>query len=323
MRFFSRFVYYTLLLAASLLPIACGGGSGSSPALAVSTGTLVTGTVARGRPMAGATLKLKDAFGVTMTAITAVDGTYTFNASGLTAPIVLVSVSTSSGSTGAATLVSCKAVITPLATTVVNVTPWTTAICAMLSSTGKAVDLDPILDRDRIRTMLVLVDNYTKALLAPTLITAGYLTTQGPLSTPFSTTSPFGISGAGYDSIYDNIIVGQTPAHVVFMADKNLPGCALGQTIGCVQFSNPATQSTIQSNVCGADIATGAPISCNASLPLTAIPPSNNITTANAYTFGCIGCIFFGPLDNFSGVSSQMPLSLTHIVPASTNRGSG
>jgi len=319
MRRFARHVYSTLFLAAFLLLVACGGGGGSSPAMA--TGTLVMGTVARGLPMAGATLRLKDAAGVTMTAITAVDGTYTFDASGLTAPVVLVAVGTSSGSSVPATLVSCKDIITPLATTVVNVTPWTTAICAMLSSTGRATDLDPILDRDRIRTMLVLVDNYTKALLAPTLTTAGYLTTQGPISTPFATISPFGISGAGYDSIYDNLIVGQTPAHAVFMADKNLPGCVSGEAIGCVQFSNPATQTTTQSNVCGADIATGAPISCNVSLPLTATPPANNIATANAYAFGCIGCVFWGPLDNFSGASNQTPLSLTHIVPGAPNRG--
>ncbi len=321
MRRFARHVYSTLFLAASLLLVACGGGGGSSPAMVVSTGTLVTGTVAHGLPMTGATLSLKDAAGVTMTAITAADGTYTFDASGLTAPVVLVALGTGSSSTGPATLVSCKDVITPLATTVVNVTPWTTAICAMLSSTGKATDLDPILDRDRIRTMLMLVDNYTKALLAPTLTTAGYLTTQGPISTPFATISPYGISGTGYDSINDNLIVGQTPAHVVFMADKNLPGCALGQTMGCVQFSNPATQTTDQSNVCGTDIATGVPISCNASLALTAIPPANTIATANTYAFGCIGCVFWGPLDNFSGASIQMPLSLTHIIPGAPNRG--
>lgn len=245
-----------------------------------------------------------------MTTITAADGTYTFDASGLTAPVVLVAV-------GTGTLVSCKDVITSLATTVVNVTPWTTAICAMLSSTGKAEDLDPIHDQDRIRTMLTLVDNYTKILLVPTMITAGYLTTQGPISTPFVT------HGMGYDSIYDNLIVGETPAHVIFMADRNLPGCASNQMSGCVQFSNPGTQTTTSPNVCGTDITTGTPISCNAAFPLTATPPANTIATANAYGFGCIGCVFFGPLDNFSGVPSQVPLSLTHIIPASTNRGSG
>ena len=314
----AKHFYSTLLLAASLSLVACGGGGGSSPAMVMPTGTQVTGTAAHGVAMAGATLILKDTAGVTMTAITAADGTYTFDASGLTAPVVLTAVGTDGGAQF--TLVSCKDVIPALATTVVNVTPWTTAICAMLSSTGNAVDLDPIRDRDRILTMLMLVDNYTKALLAPTLTTAGYLTTQGPISTPFATITQYGTTGAGYDSIYDNLIVGETPAHAVFMADKNLPGCASGQTVGCVQFSNPGTQ-TVTPNVCGADVATGAPISCDAAFPPTATPPANNITTANAYAFGCIGCVFWGPLDNFSGVSSQPPLSLTHIIPASTNRG--
>ncbi len=315
MRGFTKRFHSILLLPAGLLLVACGGGGVvSSPPLVSSPGTFVTGTVAHGMVMAGATLTLKDTAGVTMAATTAADGTYIFDASSLTAPIVLVAV-------GTRTLVSCKDVIPVLATTVVNVTPWTTAICAMLSSTGKATDLDPILDRDRIRTMLTLVDKYTKALLAPTLTTAGYLTTQGPISTPFSTFSLFGTNGMGYDSIYDNLIVGETSAHVVFMADKNLPGCASGQTVGCVQFSSPGTQATTQPNVCGTDIAAGTPISCDAALSPTATPPANSIATTNAYAFGCIGCVYWGPLDNFSGASSQIPLSLTHIIPASTNRG--
>jgi hypothetical protein len=307
---FEKPLYFALLLAGSLLLAACGGGSGGGSAPAVTMSTLVTGSVSHGVPMAGATLTLKDAAGISMTTVTAADGTYTFDASGLTAPVVLVAVGTS-------TLVSCKDVITALATTVVNVTPWTTAICAMLSSTGKAGDLDPIHDRDRIRTMLTLVDNYTKTLLAPTLTTAGYLTSQGPISTPFAT------HGMGYDSIYDNLIVGETPSHVIFMADRNLPGCASNQISGCVQLANPGTQTTTNPNLCGTDITTGAPISCNAAFPLTVAPPTNAIATANADAFGCIGCVFFGPLDNFSGVASQAPLSLTHIIPASTNRGSG
>jgi hypothetical protein len=105
------------------------------------------------------------------------------------------------------------------------------------------------------------------------------------------------------------------------MADRNLPGCTLNQVRNCVQFANPGTQSETNPNVCGADIATGVPIACNAALPLTAMPPANNIATANAYAFGCIGCVFWGPLDNFSGVPNQTPLSLTQIIPASTNRG--
>ncbi len=274
----------------------------------VPTGTQVTGSVAQGVPMAGATVTLRDTAGVSRSTITAADGTYTFDGSGLTAPVVLVAV-------GSGTLVSCKDVIFASATTVVNITPWTTAVCAMLSSTGKATGLDPILDRDRIQTQLTLVDNYTKALLAPTLLTAGYLTTQGPMSTPFAT------KGMGYDSIYDSLIVGETPAHVIFMADRNLPGCALGQVSGCVQFANPATQGVASPNGCGADIASGVPIACNSSLPLTSTPPANAISTANTYGFGCIGCVFWGPLDNFSSTSSQTPLSLTHIIPASTNRG--
>lgn len=308
MRSIAKCFNSTVLLAASLALGACGGGGGSSMAVIVPAGALVTGSVSHGLPMAGATLTLRDAAGVSMTVTTAADGTYTLDASNLTAPVVLVAV-------GSSTLVSCKDVIAASATTVVNVTPWTTAICAALSSTGKATDLDPIKDRDRIRTMLTLVDNYTKALLAPTMITAGYLTTQGPISTPFAT------MGMGYDSIDDNLIVGETPAHAIFMADRNLPGCALNQVRGCVQFANPATQSATSPNVCGADIATGVPIACNAALPLTSMPPANNIATTNAYAFGCIGCVFWGPLDNFSGAPSQTPLSLTKIIPASTNRG--
>ena len=99
--------------------------------------------------------------------------------SSLTAPFVVDAVSSSSG-----TLVSCEDVITASTTNYINVTPWTTAICAMLSSTGMAKDLDPITDKNKILSSLTIVDNYTKVLLAPSLVAAGYAATQGPISTP-------------------------------------------------------------------------------------------------------------------------------------------
>ncbi len=318
MRWIARIFFSTgFLVAMILLLVACGGGGGSASSPSGPAQTLVLGTVAQGVAVVGAAITLKDSAGVSMTATTATDGTYTLDASGLTAPIVVVAVGVSSAGVGQTTLVSCKDVITAHVTNYVNVTPWTTAICAMLSSTGKAGDLDPIKDKDRIVSSLTLVDSYTTALLAPTLSSAGFLSTQGPITTPFTA------KGRGYDSIYDNLIVGVTPSNAVFMADKNLPACLTGQLSGCVLFSDSGSQTAMNPNNCGSDIGTGVPIPCDSALPLTATPPVNNIITGNnPYAFGCNGCIFWGPLDNFSGVSSQTPLSLIRIVPADP-RGSG
>lgn len=297
----------------AMLLVACGGGgdgSGTSSSGGTTSRTLVTGTVSQGAAIAGATVTLKDSTGTSITAVTAADGTYSLDVSALSPPFVAMVVSAASGGGGQSTLVSCEDVITDSATNVINVTPWTTGICAMLSSTGRAKDLDPIKDKSKILSSLTTVDNYTKTLLAPSLIDAGYAATQGPIGTAFVA------DHTGYDSIYDNLTVGTTPSNAVFMTDNTSPPCSANQITNCVQYSDPAAQTTTDPNICGSDIASGNPIPCDSGIPSTTAPPANTISLSdNPYTFGCIGCIYWGPADNFSGTSGQTPLRLSHVVP--------
>ena len=133
---------YTRLAFSSLIPmviasavlVACGGGSGVSTI----TSTF-SGTAAIGAPIANGTVTVIDATGSTVgTAITGADGSYTldFNPNNFTAPFVIKVV----GSVGDAeeTLVSVQ----PTASTsVINITPITNAISALMSSTGNPLNL--------------------------------------------------------------------------------------------------------------------------------------------------------------------------------------
>ena len=82
------------LLAVSVAGImilaGCGGGGGGGGG---KTKTSVAGTAAQGAAIAGATLTLVDAAGVTSTATTAADGTFTIDTTGLTPPFMIKLVS--------------------------------------------------------------------------------------------------------------------------------------------------------------------------------------------------------------------------------------
>src|SRR3984885_11566965 len=279
--------------------------------------TLVSGVVVDNGPaLVNANIAIEDSLGAQKTTTSATDGSYSIDVSSLTAPFVL----TATGNSGntPVTLVSVEDVVTASATNTVNITPWTTAIAAALSSTGKAQDLNAMANKQTILSDLTEVDAYIKTLLAPTLVEAGYAATQGPIGTAFTA------NGTGYDSIYANLVVGTTATQAVFMADLTATPCATWQTTNCVAYSDPGTQTVTNPNICGSDIATGAPIPCDSNLALTATPPSwSQITMSQAYTFGCVGCIFWGNADNFSQTPTQTPLTLTGITPVSGGSGGG
>jgi hypothetical protein len=304
-----------LIMVAVLFSSCVGTGSSSSNPPAGST--LVSGVVVDNGPaLTNATVVINDSLGAQKTTTTATDGSYSIDVSSLTAPFVL----TATGNVGstAVTLWSVEDVVTASTTNTVNITPWTTAIAAALSSTGKAQDLNAMANKQTILSDLTQVDAYTKTLLAPTLVEAGYTATQGPIETAFTA------NGTGYDSIYANLAVGTTATNAVFMADLTATPCGTGETTNCVAYSDPGTQTVTDPNICGSDIASGAPILCDSNLAPTAAPPSwPQITMSQAYTFGCVGCIFWGNADNFSQTPTQTPLTLTGITPTSGGSGGG
>ncbi len=248
-------IFFSIALAS------CGsGGGGAAPSAKPTT---VTGTTATGKPLGNAQITLTDSKGVSKTATSSVTGKYTINVTGLTAPFVVKA--TGLQGTVSVTLVSVEDTVVKSSTNVINITPWTTAISAMLSSTGFAKDLDAVKDQATIISSLTTVDNYTKTLLAPTLTAAGLSTTAGPITTPFVA------DGTGYDSIYDNLLIGETSKGTIFMGPRCTPQIV---TINghCTEYSDPGDQTTTNPNLCGFDIATGAGIPCDPSQPITAQP---------------------------------------------------
>lgn len=294
----------TPVLVASLAQFTCR----ALPQNCAASGSLVSGTaIGKGAALAGATVQLRDIAGVVRSATTSASGTYTLDVSGLAPPFVLSATGRdASGATAA--LVSIGRQGGGLTQTI-NLTPWTTALAAMLSPTGRAGGLDATRDRARINGTLTSVIGYSRTLLAPSLTDAGVsAATYDPIATPLAA------NGAGVAALYGRLTVGATDSNAIFMADANASPCTPAQLGGCVRYTNPGAQTTTNPNVCGSDIATGAPIPCDASLPTTTAPAAIAINPSQAYAFGCLGCVFWGPADNYAAAPTQTPVRVTTVT---------
>lgn len=296
------------VLVASLAQFTCR----ALPQNCAASGSLVSGTaIGKGTALAGATVLLRDIAGVVRSATTSASGTYTLDVSGLAPPFV-VSATGRDASGATAALVSIGRQGGGLTQTV-NLTPWTTALAAMLSPTGKAAGLDAARDRTRITGTLTTVINYSRTLLAPSLTDAGVsASAYDPI------TAPLTVNGAGVAALYGRLTVGTTDSNAIFMADANASPCSPAQLGGCVRYTNPGAQTTTNPNVCGSDIATGAPIPCDASLPTSTAPSVIAINPSQAYSFGCLGCVFWGPADNYAAPPTQTPVRVTTLTAVAT-----
>jgi len=280
------------------------------PQNCTSAGSRVNGTViAKGTPLAGATVTLRDVIGAVRSTTTSSSGAYTLDASSLAPPFVV----TASGITASGThtdMVSVGRMGGGLQNARINVTPWTTALAAMVSPTGRASDLAPARDRSRINGTLTVVITYSVTLLAPSLTDAGISTTGfDPISAQLD-------AGDAMTRILADLTVATTPTNAIIMASNSGAPCKAAAQLGsCVRYSDPATQTTTNPNVCGSDIATGAPIPCDSSLPLTSVQPPISINLNQAYNFGCSGCVFFGPADNYAAPPALPPLRVSTTTP--------
>lgn len=279
------------------------------PQNCTSPGSRVSGTVVgKGTPLAGATVTLRDVAGAVRSTTTTGSGTYTLDASNLAPPFVVTAAGTTPS--GIQTnMVSIGRLGGGLQNARINVTPWTTALAAMLSPSGRATDLLAARDRTRINGTLTVVITYSVTLLTPSLTDAGISPTGfDPISSQLD-------AGDAMTRILNDLTVGTTPTNAIIMASSSAAPCKAAAQLGsCVRYSNPGTQTTTNPNVCGSDIATGAPIPCDSSLPLTSVPPPISINLNQAYNFGCSGCIFFGPADNYAAPPTLPPLRVTTTV---------
>lgn len=311
-----------LALLVGVALTSCGPSVPDSSTYNNSVATLVVGNVAIGQAISGANITLTDSTGATSTATSLSTGGYSIDVSGMTPPFVVVARGVANSNS--VTMVSMIPTVQASVTNVVNITPLTTAVAALLSSDGRAVDLSATKDSGAIATGFTAADNYVVSLIAPTLKNAGLPSTADPVTTFFTS------DGTGYDSIYDNLKVFETSQGAVVVAPSNSQTasaslCSPNQISPCNPvYSDPGDQTTTYPNQCGSDIATGAPIPCDPLLPVTSTPPNGVLPSpitvgAGAYTLGCSGCVFFGKADT---PPPPNPLNITAVVPVKIS-GSG
>lgn len=198
-----------LVLSSMVLALAaCGGGGGDgsqgdggpdAPAEAKLSITAATGAA-----FVDATITVTDSTGAVVGSSGPVgaDGVVSITlAPGAQAPLVITATrSDANGET--TTLVSVVKGLSDDGSTTVNVTPVTTLVAALLSSSGDPAALAPAdLTPDRIEEKVAAV----RALLLPLLEAAG-VADADPLTTPFDT------DGSGYDRMLDSLVVQITPA---------------------------------------------------------------------------------------------------------------
>ncbi len=274
-----------------------------APGNCAAAGTTMAGTViGRGTAIAGAAVTLRDAAGVTRSTTANSSGAYSLNAGGLAPPFIVTATGTDALGVPVSMVSPGNLSGTSLSQRM-NVTPWTTALAGMLSPTGHPADLNPTTDRTRILGSLTNVITYTRTMLAPTLDASGV-----PSTTYDPVTAPLVADGTGISLVYVRLEFSITTTGTMFAADTTAPACSTAIQSHCVRYANPGTQTTTNPNLCGSDIATGAPIPCDSSLPITGTPSPITIDVNQAYQFGCTGCIFWGSPDNYAAPPTQTPL---------------
>jgi hypothetical protein len=205
------------IIAASIAGLtACGGGgsggsNASDGATATATATYITGTAAAGAPLAGATVTLTDANGTQRTATASADGSFTLEAQGLAAPLVLSATGTIGDIPATFIAVAADGPKAGEGKTL-NVTPLTTAVAALLSDDSDPMQLtDPaVLNAKATPAQLAAVVAALRSILHDVLQSAGAnATTFDPMTTPFRA------DRTGLDAVLDAVKVSLSDHGVV------------------------------------------------------------------------------------------------------------
>ncbi len=192
-----------LQAAAFLALSACGGGSGSSnaptQAQTAAAQTTVNGVAATGKPIAGATVTLKDAAGNSATATTASDGSFKLTSTIKFTPPLLVQVAAGAGanlySVSDDTQTTTTINVTPLSDMIVRA--WygiqATPVAADAAFASPASNMPP--SPSNVESLMQVVGNVVQS----------FLTNAGvPTSFNFITSS-FAANGTGFDKALDQV----------------------------------------------------------------------------------------------------------------------
>lgn len=188
-----------VLIAAGVIGLAACGGGGSGTGSA----TQISGTAASGAPFAGATITLTDANGTTRSATAGADGSFTIDASGLTAPFVLKASGTVGGAVSTYVAVLADGVAAGTTKTL-NVTPLTTAVAALLSDNNDPLDMT---DLAKLKAKATPAE-IKKAVDALKTVLANVIAAAGADVTAFDPmTTSFKADRSGLDSVLDAVKV--------------------------------------------------------------------------------------------------------------------
>ncbi|MFM0212848.1 cell wall anchor protein [Paraburkholderia sediminicola] len=197
-----------LALCASMSAIlaACGGGgssasspSGTSSQPTTVAATAMSGTVAIGTAMIGATVTVTDAGGKSATATSGANGTYNVSLSGLTAPFLITAADPSGVSATLYSVVASTSTASGAPVTA-NVTPLTTAVAALMTQSGNPATLAgnaSAISSSAITTAEATLD----AAIAPILSANSVPAAFDPIATTFIPNQ------TGADAVIDSVSV--------------------------------------------------------------------------------------------------------------------
>lgn len=273
----------TVIASAVLLASCSGGGNSNSTPTAASAA--IQGTVASGNPIAQALVTATDMNAKTATAITDPNGNYTMLTTGLSAPIVLVATDPS----GQVSPVVSVLASLPTAgqTSVANVTTLTTALSALLTTDGNALDF--VTPGATTTLSVVTPASVQKASATLNTYLANVLTANN-VNSPFDAVStPFVANHAGADAVIDLIEVVQEGA-VTVLASKSTQNVAyLNLSTGGVV--NPAAPLAAPSATLLATLPT-------LSAYLSALPKSLTSCLSGSNSAACAAVFDAGYKDN-------------------------
>jgi hypothetical protein len=204
---------------------ACGGGGSSTnnspePTPSSAAANSMSGTVAVGTSLVGAQLTVVDSTGKTAIATSGSNGSYNVSIMGLTAPFVIVATDPS-GVSGTLYSVVASTATNNDAPITANVTPLTTAVAALLTSSGNPFTLTQagglsVVTSSSVTTAITTLDTAIASILSQNQLSASSFDPIGGAFTPNQT---------GADAVIDSVAV--TPSttgsgfQITSLADPN------------------------------------------------------------------------------------------------------
>ena len=241
-------IYFYSLLTASLLTmlVSCGGGGGTPATTTAADTTLsFTGVAAVGAPMANATITVRDSVGATFTATADALGAYSFTNIAAKAPLQL-----QASATMGETDVTHYALVPALdADKRANITPLTTAVASLVSSTDTPAAMAASAIAAMSASDISKATANVNTVIAPMLAALGLPSNYNPM------TSALTANGQGADLMLDHLKVTVRPSGVT-IANKMAVTAATEDSTSASGSSLSKTLSTVPAALPSATITT-------------------------------------------------------------------